>query len=104
MIVSINNLKVNELTDEEISELIFPETLINFDEDKIKEVKIEILRKNTNDTLAYQDHYKSHTIVANPLFDEVSESVSVLVKNFKQLCPLTNKFELSYILDYRWDN
>ncbi|MDB9985527.1 hypothetical protein OAD84_01040 [Pelagibacterales bacterium] len=97
-IISINGHLLKELDVEKIYDLIEPENIKNLDN---KNIKSKITFLNQNDDV--DKDVKS--IEINTLFDgKIRVWPTVIIDHFKEIHPKTNKFELAYTLDFRWED
>ncbi|MDA9674954.1 hypothetical protein N9T64_00660 [Pelagibacteraceae bacterium] len=97
-IISINNQLLKNLDLTQINKIFYPERIEKQD-GKSKKTKISYL--NQYDKTAMD--IKSEEI--NTLYDgQLRIWPSVIIDHFKEIHPKTNKFELAYTFDYRWED
>jgi len=95
-LISIDGQKLNVLKKDEVLNLLEPETSVINDE--AKKYRVEYIKSDSfNDETSF--------VEIGSLYDgQIRVWPTVIIDNFIEIFPKTNKFKIAYTFEYRWDD
>jgi len=97
-VIALNDIDINNLTDDEIEEIINPDLDINSDDQISKDLDIKVKYITFLNS-------KIDEITIKPLYtNDNFVTPAVVINNFKNIDSKRGHFEMNYIFSYYWEN